>query len=116
MVLATLLMASFYFGKDTNLYKGSLRWGFVAIGAAAFVDVFGTWVGARRDYGKIPLGEIEGVGHSDATKLMDDFGWTADQLVNRHLAVGIACLAGLAAIYAWGAWQAWREARGESPD
>ncbi len=40
MILATLLMASFYFGKETNLYKGSLRWGFVAIGAAAFVDMF----------------------------------------------------------------------------
>lgn len=108
MILGTALMATFFFGKDTNLYQGSLRWGFVAIGAAAFVDMFGTWIAARRDFARIPFGEMEGVGHSDATRLVDDFGWTADQLINRHLAVGVLCLLALAAVYAWGIWQAWK--------
>ncbi len=112
MVLATLLMACFFFGKETQLYKGALRWGFAAIGAAAFVDMFSVWWAARRDSAKIPFGEMEGVGLSDATKLVDDFGWDADQLVRRHVMVGVCCLLALAAVYAWGVWQA-RQAAAE---
>jgi hypothetical protein len=111
MVLGTLLMMSFFFGKDTQLYKGSLRWGFVAIGAAAFVDMFSVWWAARKDKGRIPFGEMEGTGLTDATKLVDDFGWTVDQLVNRHVAVGVFCLIALAAVYAWGVWRALQESR-----
>lgn len=32
LVLATVPMVIFYLGKDTQLYKGKLRWGFLAIG------------------------------------------------------------------------------------
>jgi hypothetical protein len=109
MVLASLLMASFFFGKDTQLYKGGLRWGFVAIGAAAFVDMFAPWWASRRDSGRIPFGEQDGGRHSDAVRLVDDFGWTADQLVRRYVALGICCLLALAAIYAWGVWRAFQE-------
>ena len=115
MILATLLMASFYFGKETNLYKGSLRWGFVAIGAAAFVDMFSVWWATRTDKGRIPFGEQEGTGLSDATKLVDDYGWTVDQLVSRHVTVGVLCLLALAAVYAWGAWRAWQAAQDAHP-
>jgi hypothetical protein len=111
MVIATLLMASFFFGKGTQLYKGSLRWGFCAIGAAAFVDIFSLWWATRSDKGRIPFGEQEGTGLSDATKLVDDFGWTIDQLVNRHVTLGVACLMALAAVYAWGVWRAWQAAQ-----
>jgi len=107
MIIATALMATFFFGKDTQLYRGSLRWGFLAIGAAAFVDIFSVWNAARRDYGAIPFGEQEGTGLSDATKLVDDFGWTADQLIHRHIALGVCCLIALALVYAWGVRQAW---------
>jgi hypothetical protein len=113
MILATLLMISFFFGKQTQLYKGSLRWGFVAIGAAAFVDMFGVWISSKRDRSNIPFGEIDGVGHSDATRLVDDFGWSDDALINRHLAVGVVCLLVLAAVYAWGVRRAWLAARAE---
>jgi hypothetical protein len=108
MVYATLLMGSFFFGKDTQLYKGSLRWGFVAIGAAAFVNIFAVWWAARRDAGRIPFGEQEGIGLSDATRLVDWFGWTERQLVSRHVTLGVACLFALAAVYAWGVWKAWQ--------
>ncbi len=106
MVLAVLLMASFFFGKGTQLYKGSLRWGFLAIGAAAFVDMFSTWVAARRDFLDIPYGEQEGGLLSDATRLVEEFGWRPEQLVYRYFALGVCCLAALAAVYAWGVWQA----------
>jgi hypothetical protein len=110
MVLAVVLMSSFYFGKGTQLYTGSLRWGFMAMGAAAYVDIFAVWAGARRDYGKIPFGEMEGTGTSDATRLVDDFGWSPDQLVQRYFTLGLCCLAATVAVYAWGVWRARKEA------
>jgi hypothetical protein len=114
MILATALMASFFFGKDTQLYKGSLRWGFLVIGAAAFVDMFAVWLAARRDFAAIPFGEMEGVGLSDATRLVDDFGWTAEGLVRRHVMLGVCCLVALTLVYAWGVRQARRRIDAEN--
>jgi len=108
MILGTALMATFFFGRKTQLYRGSLRWGFCAIGAAAFVDPFAVWLAARGDFGKVPFGEEEGIGLSDATKLVDDFGWDTAAMIRRYVALGIACLIALAAVYAWGVWQARR--------
>ena len=86
MVLATALMATFFFGKRSQLYKGALRWGFLVIGAAAFTDMFATWTAALGDRGRIPIGEIEGV--------------------------GLLCLISLALVYAWGVRLAWKKAKG----
>ena len=71
MILATLLMGSFFFGKRTQLYKGSLRWGFVVIGAVAFVDILSTWFKGRFDWDAIPLGSQDG---QDAVEEFDGFG------------------------------------------
>ncbi len=109
MILATALMASFFFGRGTQLYRGSLRWGFLAIGAGAFADMFGTWWAARSDFAKVPFGEMEGVGLSDATRLVDEFGWTTEGMIRRYVATGLVCLAVLALVYAWGVHRAWRE-------
>lgn len=110
MVLATALMATFFFGKETQLYKGSLRWGFLVIGAAAFTDMFATWWAARSDSGMVPFGEQEGGILSDAVKLTDDFGWSTDAMINRYVTLGVCCLIVLALVYAWGVWQARRAA------
>ena len=110
MVLATALMATFFFGKRSQLYKGSLRWGFLMIGAAAFVDMFATWWAARSDIGAIPYGEIEGVGLSDSARLVEEYGWSVTALVQRYVLVGVLCLLALALVYAWGVWHAWRKA------
>lgn len=104
MVLATALMCTFFYGKRTQLYKGSLRWGFLVIGAAAFTDMFATWW-----TGAIPFGEIEGVGLSDPMKLVEEHGWTAAAMVRRYVALGVACLVALALVYAWGVRFAWRK-------
>lgn len=106
MVLGVLLMSTFFFAKDTQLYKGGLRWGFLAIGAAAYVDIAGVWWAARRDYGAIPFGEQEGVGLSDATKLVDEHGWSPDQLVRRYMTLAAVCLIAYLVVYVWGLWQA----------
>ena len=105
MVLAILLMASFYFGKHTQLYQGSLRWGFVAIGAAAFVDIYATWWKSRKDEGAIPFGTMDGIA-SDAMKLVENYGWSHQTMVNRYFVLGLCCLLALVLVYAWGAWRA----------
>ncbi len=107
LVLAILLMGSFFFGKATQLYKGSLRWGFVAIGAGAFVDINATWWLARRDPSEIPFTTRDNGMESDALKLVNEFGWTEAALVNRHIAACLLCMAALALVYAWGVRQAW---------
>jgi hypothetical protein len=105
MILATLLMGSFYFGKRTQLYKGSLRWGFVVIGAAAFVDIYATWWKSRKDESAIPYGTTGGMA-TDAMTLVDAYGWTLQTLVNRYVVLGVCCLIALALVYAWGVWRA----------
>jgi len=113
MVLAVLLMATFFFGKRSQLYKGWLRWGFLVIGAAAFVDMFATWWAARNDYNAIPFGEIEGVGTSDPVRLTQEHGWAVEAMVRRYVTVGVSCLAALALVYAWGVRHARLKAKGE---
>ncbi|BDG06905.1 hypothetical protein [Anaeromyxobacter paludicola] len=115
LVLGALLMASFFSGRDTQVYRGQLRWGFLVIGASSFVDAFATWWAALADSDAIPLGEIEGVGLSDPSKLMQVHGWGIHAMVHRYVGLGFACLAGLAVTWAVAtaaARRAWREAGG----
>lgn len=114
MIFGTLLMMSFFFGKQTKLYHGNLRWGFAAIGASAFVNIFSVWMHAARDRTMIPFGVTESLMPSDALKLTTMFGWSETALVQRYLAVGVVCLLALAAVYAWGVHQARLAARQDS--
>ncbi len=102
-VLATILMAMFYMPRQSALGKSwGLRWGLLAIGAAAFADAFSLWWGARHDVDRIPFGMNEGAGLSDPSVLSDQFGWSSDVLVRRYVILGCACLIALAAAYAAG--------------
>ena len=102
LVLGSLLMATFYVRRESAIYRGALRWGFLVIGAAAFADAFSTWWGARHDFGQIPFGEIEGVGMSDPSRLTEDYGWGVQAMVQRYVWLGAACLGALAILYAVG--------------
>jgi hypothetical protein len=102
LLLGTILMTTFYVSRESAIHRGALRWGFVIIGAASFVDAFSTWWRARKDHGVIPFGEIEGVGLSDATRLVDDYGWSVDSMVNRYVSLGMACLGVIVDIYVVG--------------
>lgn len=110
LLLGTALMATFFFGRETQIYQGWLRWGFLVIGAAAFVDTFATWWAARSNYDAIPFGEIEGVGRSDPSKLIDIYGWTTRAMIHRYVALGLSCAVALAALWSFGVRQAWNEA------
>jgi hypothetical protein len=105
MVLASVLMCTFFFGKSTQLYRGWLRWGFVCIGAAAFVDMFCQWVQALSDVTFVAMGEQEGT-HSDPYKLRYYHGIKLDRMIQSYVNLGVFCLFVLAGMYAWGLRQA----------
>ena len=99
MILGTLAMCTVFAGESSRFRHGALRWGLLVIGAAALSDVASTWWAARRDPGEIPLGQIEFGGLSDASVLVETYGWTEQALVARYLAVAGLCLAALAVVW-----------------
>ena len=115
MVLGTLLMCTFFAPRDSRLVRNGLRWGFLVIGAAAYVDSFGTWWAARSNPDVIPYGESEGVGPSDPSLLTDAFGWSEGHLIHRYVGLGVACGLALAAAYAYAVWSARRDATTLTP-
>lgn len=106
MVIGIILMCTFYFGKTTQLYKGWLRWGFVCIGAAAFIDIFVQWIQALSDVTFVAMGEQEGT-HSDPYKLRYYHGIKMDKMIDAYVSLGIFCMFFLAGIYTWGLRRAW---------
>jgi len=102
MLLGTLLMVSLYARRQSQLRVGWLRWGFLAIGAAAFADGFATWWAARTDREVIPFGENEGQGPSDPTVLIFHQGFSLPGLVSSYVWLGLACLLVLAMAYVRG--------------
>ncbi len=109
LVLATLLMATFYAPRESRLYKSwGLRWGLLSIGALSFMHVFLLWRGPLED---LPFGEIEGVNLSDPSLLTEMYGWTVLQMVDRYVRLGTFCLLALLALYIWGLLSAYLELR-----
>jgi len=107
MVLGALAMSGFFARKGSRLHRGALRWGFLVIGAAAYVDIAHTWLAAWHHHDAIPYGMNEGQGLSDPSHLSEEYGWTDSQLVTRYLLVAAACAVAFAA--SW--WRAVRQQR-----
>jgi hypothetical protein len=107
MVLATILMATFYAPRESALCKRwGLRWGLLAIGALSFMYVYHSWSGP---YENIPFGEIEGVNLSDPSLLTEMYGWSVIQLVDRYIGLATVCLGALGVVYVWGLISAYAE-------
>jgi len=98
MVLGSILMMTFYARRESPIYQNSLRWGFLVIGAMAFMDAFETWTGAEDD---IPFGTQEGT-LTDPSSLVQTYGWPIHVMMQRYVTLGIVCLAGLAVVYVFG--------------
>jgi hypothetical protein len=105
MVLATFMMCTFYMGKETQLYKGSVRWGLLFWGAAAFMDIFMAWWEGQSNISRVGYGTTGG-SLTDAYLLINAYAWTWDQAFDRHLYLGYACLLFLAIVYSLGLRQA----------
>jgi hypothetical protein len=98
MVLGSILMITFYARRESPIYQNSLRWGFLVIGAAAFMDAFTTWTGAEDD---IPFGTQEGT-LTDPSSLVQTYGWPIHVMMQRYVRLGVACIAALAITYVFG--------------
>lgn len=109
LVLGTLLMlGAMLLPEESPLARGALRWGYVVIGAGAFMDAFVTWVKSWRDVAELPFGRSEASGLSDALRLVDESGWSETALVRSYLVLGLCCLLVLGAVVA-------RQLRNTSP-
>lgn len=100
MVLATILMATFYAPRDSALYKSwGLRWALLLIGALAFMHVYRLWSGPWEN---LPFGQIEGGNLSDPSLLTSMYGWSVIQLVDRYLLLAKVCFTAMGVMYLWG--------------
>jgi hypothetical protein len=99
LVLGGALVATFWASPRSKLYRGWLRWGFLVLGAASFATTFSLWWRARRDPDVIPFGEIDGVGDSDPSRLVDAHGWSVHGLVSSYVTLGVTVL--LMLVVAW---------------
>lgn len=106
MLLGALGMTTINAGQHSRLTTGGLRWGFLILGALGLLDASRVWFAARADFAEIPFGAIEGVGASDATKLVDWYGWSETALVSRYVTLAMICFAAVAIAWAWGVRQA----------
>jgi len=98
MVLGSMLMITFYARRESPIYQNSLRWGFLVIGALAFMDAFVTWTGTEDD---IPFGTQDGT-LTDPSSLVQTYGWPIHVMMQRYVRLGVACLAALAITYVFG--------------
>jgi hypothetical protein len=113
-VLGSLLVATFYVAPGTVLHRTWLRWGFLVIGAFAFMDAFTTWWDAKHTAEGVVFGEIEGVGESDPTRLAFTYGWSEAKIVSRYLRLAWTCAAFLVVTYLMGQRAASRASRDDS--
>jgi hypothetical protein len=104
LVLGSVGMLTFYAPPDSPLARNWLRWGFLVIGAVAFMDAFATWWDARHTAEGVVFGENVGVGDTDPTRLVFEYGWSEARLVSRYLTLAWSCLLVVAGVYAAGLW------------
>mgnify|MGYP001545020146 CR=1 FL=1 len=105
MIMGGALVLTFWAKPGTHIHTSWLRWGYLVIGALAYLDGVFTWWPARKDASVIPYGEIEGVGLSDPTKLVDISNWSQQQLIDRYVLVITIVALILVARWAHGVWR-----------
>lgn len=98
MVYGVLLSCGFLVRSPLRVFQGGLRWGFLVIGAASWADATRVWWTAKTDFAEIPFGLEDGM-PSDATRLVDEFGWDAGVMVKRFLLVAFVSLGVAAAAF-----------------
>lgn len=91
MVFGALLSCGFLVRSPLRLFQGGLRWGWLVIGTASWADATRVWWDSKTDFALIPFGVEDGM-PSDASRLVDEFGWDALAMVRRFLFVALVSL------------------------
>jgi Zn-finger nucleic acid-binding protein len=105
MILGAILIGTIYVGRDHRFHHGWLRFGFLWIGSVSLMNASQTWWAAKKDFAAIPFGRQEGVGLSDASKLVDWYGWTETDMITRHNTLSLFCFVWIAALYGFNLWK-----------
>jgi hypothetical protein len=95
LVLGSLLMMTLYVRPDSPVYENQLRWGFLVIGAAAFIDTVHTWTGSEDN---IPFGVQEGT-QTDPSQLVENYRWTIQAMIQSYVRLAELCFLAVAVIY-----------------
>ncbi len=110
LVLATVLMATFYAPHESAFYKNwGMRWALLVFGALAFMHVYREW-----STNNMPFGEIEGVNLSDPTLLTEMYGWSLQEMVGRYLLLARVCFVALFTLYVGGLVSVYRETQSKT--
>ena len=104
MLLGALLMSSFVASPESALRQRGLRWGLVVIGAAAWALPAEQWLSARFDVERIPYATQSIAGLSDASRLVERYGWPEAQLISRYVFTAFATLTLTVVRWAYGLW------------
>jgi hypothetical protein len=91
MVFGALVSCGFLVRSPLRLFQGGLRWGWLVIGTASWADATRVWWDSKTDFAAIPFGLEDGM-PSDASRLVDEFGWDAQVMVRRFLLVALVSL------------------------
>ena len=98
MCSSDLLMLTVYARKDGPVHTNHLRWGFLLLGALAFLDAYAVWSGGLD---RIPFGENAN-GLSDPSVLTEEYGWSPLVLQARYQRLATVCLVVLGCAYVGG--------------
>ncbi|MDP3232913.1 MAG: hypothetical protein Q8N26_09060 [Myxococcales bacterium] len=91
MIFGALSSCGFLVRSPLRLFQGGLRWGWLVIGTASWADATRVWWDSKTDFAVIPFGVEDGM-PSDASRLVDEFGWDAQVMVRRFLVVALVSL------------------------
>jgi hypothetical protein len=97
LVFGAALVATFFVSPEHKLHRDWLRWGFLVIGSASFVDAFYEWWTVRGNPSLAGLGVIEGSGLTDPSRLALS-GWNVPGMSSRYVGLGVLCLIALAGL------------------
>jgi hypothetical protein len=100
--LSALLMAAFYVQLPEKFQWGLCRYVFFVIGASAFLNIVIYWNQIYHRVEDIPFGSLingEDDSNGDMNKLMNDFGWSENDIRRNYQYLGYACWVGLGMVY-----------------
>ncbi|WP_448573237.1 hypothetical protein [Trichothermofontia sp.] len=100
--LSTLVMIAFYMRLPDRWRWDFWRYVALVIAASSFWKNFGFWHQIKCGQAEIPWGSLlggEGDAGGDMDRLVNDFGWTPDQIINTYSQLGNLCLLVLLGVY-----------------
>ena len=102
IVFGGFILVAFHFPLPDRFRWDFWRWVALIPGALCFVHAVLLWRTVSADVSQMPWGAAIGAeSDGDMNRLVQQFGWSANDLADFYLAIAYACLTALAATYAY---------------